>query len=168
MAKPTGGGIDNAGTLTVTNSTITDNNAIDAAGIAYGGGIYNTGTATLTDVTVAGNHAGESTGGGNGGGIYNTGTMTVTDCTFFGNNTVRQVPVDKPPAARAAAIYNDGTVSLTATTVSSNVALYQGGGIANFPGTLTLADTIVAGNTLPCRRRSPDILGSVAAAAPTT
>ena len=42
-----GGGIDNAGTLNVTNSAI-DNNFSSG-----GGGIYNAGTLTVTDSTIA-------------------------------------------------------------------------------------------------------------------
>ncbi len=43
-----GGGIDNAGTLMVTNSTLYDNSAND------GGGIDNAGTLTVTNPTFAG------------------------------------------------------------------------------------------------------------------
>ena len=52
-----GGGIDNAGTLTVISSTIDNNSAIDG-----GGGIDNAGTLTVTDCTIADNAAGGSSG----------------------------------------------------------------------------------------------------------
>ena len=162
----TGGGIDNTGTLLVSNTTIANNSAINtvASGDAFGGGICNSGTANLTDVTIANNSAvGPAWGSGDGGGIYNTGKMTVTDCTFSGN-TASAKGTTSPSSAEGGAIFNDGTLSLTATTVSGNVA-YSGGGIANYaPATLTLADTIVAGNTLNLPTGTgPDILGSVVA-----
>ena len=59
-----GGGIDNAGTLTVTNCTIDNNEAYLA-----GGGIYNAGTLTVTNSTIDNNGALS----GSGGGIYNAG-----------------------------------------------------------------------------------------------
>ena len=45
-----GGGIDNAGTLTLNNSTVSDNWA------GQGGGLYNSGTATITACTFIGNY----------------------------------------------------------------------------------------------------------------
>ena len=51
-AGASGGGIDNRGTLTITNSTFSGNSA---AGV--GGGIYNIGTLTITNSTFSGNSA---------------------------------------------------------------------------------------------------------------
>jgi len=51
-----GGGIHNAGTLTLTHSTVSGNSA------SSGGGIYSSGTLSLDDSTVSGNHG--SFGGG--------------------------------------------------------------------------------------------------------
>ncbi len=71
-----GGGIDNSGTLTVTDSTITNNYAGNG-----GGGIENTGMLTLTNSTVAFS----STNGRNGGGIDNLGTLTAVNATIAYN-----------------------------------------------------------------------------------
>ncbi|MGA7620068.1 SBBP repeat-containing protein, partial [Candidatus Binatus sp.] len=68
-----GGGIDNEGTLTVTNSTFSGNQA------ANGGGIENGGMLTVTNSTFSANQAAD------GSGIENNGTATVTNSTFFGN-----------------------------------------------------------------------------------
>ena len=66
-----------------------------------------------------------------------------------------------PP--RAAAISNGGALTVTATTISQNSALY-GGGIASVVAP-RLVDTIVAANTLTSSSGSgPDIHGSVLAA----
>ena len=71
-----GGGIDNAGTLTLMNSILSGNLAS-----SDGGGIYNTGTLTVTNSTVANNSAVL------GGGIDNTGTLTIVNSTIAYNNT---------------------------------------------------------------------------------
>jgi hypothetical protein len=75
-----GGGLyhreDSAGTLTLTDSTVSGNVAHGS-----GGGLYNlTGPVTLTDSTVSGNVA--SQGGGINQGVY---TLMLTNCTLSGN-----------------------------------------------------------------------------------
>ena len=69
-----GDGLWNAGTVTIRNSTFTDNGNNVIGG--QGGGIYNTtsGTVTLENVTIGANRA--SNVGGDGGNIYNTGSMS--------------------------------------------------------------------------------------------
>jgi hypothetical protein len=81
-----GGAIFNAGKLTLTGCTLSNNWAWDLYGSSgqyqYGGGIYNAGTATVSGCTLAGNSA------SSGGGIYNAGTaaaLTVLDCIFSSN-----------------------------------------------------------------------------------
>ena len=99
-----GGGIyNNGGTMTVTNSTLSGNSAING-----GGGIYNNGgTVTVTNSTLSGNSA---TNGG--GGIYNNGgTVTVTNSTLSGNS-----------ASTGGGIYNGGTVNATNTLIVNNTA----------------------------------------------
>jgi hypothetical protein len=106
-----GGGIQNltGANLTVIDSTISDNQAVGAAGevgdTAYGGGIHNSGTVTLIDSTLSGNLAigGGSTtlgfgGDAYGGGIYNAsanigevfslGVLTIADSTVSGNQAI--------------------------------------------------------------------------------
>jgi hypothetical protein len=75
-----GGGIVNAGSLTLASSTVSGN-AMEYAG-GNGGGIYNTGTLTLTNSTVSDNSA-----TWDGGGIYNSGMVTLTNSTVRGNTT---------------------------------------------------------------------------------
>jgi len=129
-----GGGISNAGMLTLTGCTVSGN----LAGDSSGGGIFNSGTLTLTDSTVSGNRAGDSSGGG----IYNSGTLTLTDSTLSTNGAV----------GIGGGIDNDngGTLTITHCTLSSNsVGSFNpgaGGGIAN-DGTLTLTDSTVSGNS---------------------
>ena len=129
-----GGGITNAGTMTVTDSTISGNTA------SYeGGGIYNNGgTMTVTDSTISGNTAGSN----GGGGIFNySGTMTVADSIISGNTA----------SYDGGGIYNNSstsTMTVTDSTISDNTASSNGGGgIYNSGGTMTVADSTISGNS---------------------
>ncbi|MCC8103106.1 MAG: hypothetical protein LIP11_12925, partial [Clostridiales bacterium] len=73
------------GTLTLTDSSVTDTNPdgtgkVTNGSASYGGGIYNTGTLTLNGGTVSSNSA-----SGNGGGVFNTGTFTLNGGTISYN-----------------------------------------------------------------------------------
>jgi hypothetical protein len=140
-----GGGISNAGTLTVTGSTISRNRATgDPFASSDGGGIVNEfgGTLMVVGCTISGNLVSGYTGGG--GGIFNGGTLAVTDCTISGNSAVL-----------GGGIANfSGTVTVTDSTLSGNTAhgvgdfVGDGGGIDNlFSGTLTVADSTLSGNS---------------------
>jgi hypothetical protein len=124
-----GGGIANDGTLTLTNSTVSDNSA--TGDHATGGGIASSGMLTLTDSSVSGNSTDAQ-----GGGIDNTyeGTLTLTRSTVSGNS-----------CAYGCGVVNDGTLTLTHSTVSGNSGEY-GGGIVSY-GTLTLSHSTVSGNS---------------------
>ena len=80
-----GGGIENAGTLYMSNATLDTNYAGNEG--SWGGGLYNaSGTATLDTVSIQRNGAGRPGGLGAGGGIYvATGTVTATSCTIRNN-----------------------------------------------------------------------------------
>ena len=75
-----GGGIENFGTLSVTNSSLSGNRAISG-----GGGIATQGSLTVTGSTFSGN----SVQSGSGGGIaVSGGTATITNSTFSGNTAL--------------------------------------------------------------------------------
>jgi PKD repeat protein len=126
-----GGGIANYDTLTVTNSTLTNNWAM-----SYGGALSNFGTLTVTNTTLAYN----SVTNLRGGGIHNQGTLTVTDSTLAYNS-----------AARAGAIFNYyGTGTITNTTLVYNSTGSYGGGIENYiDSTLTVINSTLAYNSTP-------------------
>jgi parallel beta-helix repeat protein len=142
-----GGGLENAGTITLTNSTISGNSA------GFGGGVDNRGTATLTNCTVSGNSASRA-----GGGMYNVGTATFTNCTISGNQalvggglasyrtaTLTNCTVSGNSASRAGGgMDNVGTATFTNCTISRNQAPV-GGGLADY-GTATLTNCTVSGN----------------------
>jgi hypothetical protein len=77
-----GGGISNdGGTVTLTNSTISNNTSV------YGGGIWSNGTVTLIDSTISHNTAFR------GGGIFNDGgTVRLTNSTVSDNTRDQIVP----------------------------------------------------------------------------
>jgi hypothetical protein len=147
------GGVHNdRGLLTLANSTITGNS---------GGGVYNLDTLTLTYSTIMGN-SGRS-------GVSNHGALTLTNSTVMGNTAsffgggVSNGPYDTLTLVNSTITgnsahsgggvfnYNFGTVTLTNSTITGNTAGYEGGGVfndgGNYPGALTLAHTLVAGNT---------------------
>jgi predicted outer membrane repeat protein len=144
-----GGGIFNNGTLTVTNSTLSNNTA-NNAGVG-GGGIYNDGTLTVANSTLSGNIA----SGGNGGGIYNVTTATVNASTLSGNsasqgggifNATALIVTDSTLSNNSASEYGggiNGEGTVTSSTLSNNSAGFDGGGIYIVTGGISVAATIV-------------------------
>ncbi len=122
-----GGGINNSGTLTVSNSTFSSNTATGAGG--SGGGIYNAGTLIVTNSTLSGNTVLD----GFGGAISNSGILTVTNSTFSGNTA---------PSGTGGGIYNSFTLTVSNSTFSGNTAAF-GPGIDNI-GELYLANNLSA------------------------
>jgi predicted outer membrane repeat protein len=149
-----GGGIDNAGSLTLTDSTVDNNSG------GSGGGIYNTGSLTLKDVTVSGN-----SGSVDGGGIYSNGGMTLQGATVTGNSTVysgggifsccgyspvtlKDSTIAGNSAGAGGGLFNLlDYATLIDTKVSGNTATLDAGGIDNNAGGTTLIDSTVTGNT---------------------
>lgn len=98
-----------------------------------GGGIYNDGTLSMSNCELRRNKSPNE-----GGGIYNTaaGIVTLTNTYVQDGN-----------AYRGGGLYNNGTMTLTGSTVRNNAATDYAGGISN-QGTLTLnGGTVVTGNT---------------------
>ena len=148
-----GGGIQNSGTLTLTDSTVSGN----TAATNHGGGIWNNLgiTLILTGSTVSGNTAHLSSGGiisdgtliltdstvsgnaanSNDGGISNSGTLTLTDSTVSGNT-----------ASKGGGIFDNRTLTVTGSTINSNVASGNGGGIYNEAGVIRLTNSTISGN----------------------
>ena len=128
------GGINNEGTLTVSDSTVSGNTASSGPG----GGINNEAGATLV---VSRSTVRHNDSLGAGGAINNNGTMTVSFSDLFGNS-----------ADNCGAIDSDGTAitaTVTDTAVHGNTArVSDGGGICNSPGsTMTISGSAVSGNT---------------------
>jgi hypothetical protein len=137
-----GGALLNSGTLTVTNSTFSNNTAGGGLGGGSGGAIFNDGTLTITNSAFASNRVG-GFGGGSGGAIANNGSLTVTNSTFSGNGASGE------SSAAGGAISNVGTLTVASTTFSANSVTGRlggaGGGISN-GGTLTVTNSTFSGN----------------------
>jgi hypothetical protein len=129
-----GGAIANTGTLTLIESTVTKNGAVDGEG----GGLFNWGTLRLADSVVADNYAEDG-----GGGIANQGRLTMTDSTIA-NNHASEVEGN---SGTGGGIDNfKGVLTLTRCAVAGNLADSAGGGIANWRGTMTLTECTITNN----------------------
>ena len=147
-----GGGIYNTGTLTVQNSTVSNNSAT-----SNGGGIYNTGTLTVQNSTVSNNST--TSGISNGGGIYSTTSNDfTTNFTLLRNSTL----CGNTAITRGGGLYNfNGQTTVESCTVTANTAPSgSGSGIASFGDTLTrtpVSNSIVAGNRGPGGASGTDV-----------
>ena len=157
-----GGGINNSGTLTVKDTTITSNTAYfvctdDCEG--GGGGIYNGGTLTVKNTTITSNTAnfGCTAGCGDlGGGIFNSGTLTVNKSTI-GGNSVSGFCGKPGCGALGGGIFNWGTLTVNNATINGNSATCRGycenwgGGVSNgipyHNGTLAINNSTISGNS---------------------
>jgi hypothetical protein len=128
-----GGGIfNNAGTLTLSNSTVSGNSAGHSG---FGGGIFNTsfGRLTLTNSTVSDNSADR------GGGVFiDSGGATLTNSTVSGNSARIVGGILNGDTFVGA---SGGLLTLTNSTVSVNV----GGGVSN-ADRMTLTNSTVSNN----------------------
>jgi hypothetical protein len=145
-ASTAGGGIFNRGTLTVQDSTLSGNSAVDS-----GGGIFNPsgGTLTVQDSTLSGNYSVSDLGNPTyGGGIFNRGTLTIQDSTLSGNySDTTDDFFPSVPFSQGGGIYNSGTAAVQDSTLSGNSAGTFGGGIDNESGgTLTVTSSTLSGN----------------------
>jgi fibronectin-binding autotransporter adhesin len=126
-----GGGLLNfEGTVTITNSTFSNNQAT-SADVIGGGGIYNSGTVTITNSTFSGNSAGPN--GAAGGGLFNVGTAIITSSTFSGNTA---------DFGGGLINYEGAAITISSSTFSGNSATY-GGGLLNDGGTIYLAGMLL-------------------------
>ena len=125
-----GGGMLNFGTLTVSNCTISNNEA--AGGINDGGGgIANLGTltvvnSTITQNTIEPNAAQDNPGGKSAGaGICSNGTLTLLNCTIVNNNA-------SAGDANGGGIDVEGTSTVLNTIITDNsaVALFSVSGVS--------------------------------------
>ncbi len=157
QTQAAGGGIDNAGTLTLTNSIVTGNDATVAlsapgggsntplyyTGYARGAGIQNeaTGTLTIVDSTISGNTASAvitATGAQStlktravGAGLYNLGSLTLQGSTISGNQATSTI------------------LAQTTNDTKYQLAYASGAGFTNgsAAASATVSDSTIAGNT---------------------
>jgi hypothetical protein len=137
-ALAAGGGVLNNGKLALTNVSVTNSEALGAAGPdfhendigdAEGGGVYSNGTLSIADSTVSGNtttggnietyNNGDFDGYAEGGGIYSSGSFSVSG-SVISNNAVTGTGAGGN--AEGGGIYSSGTLSLNSTTLAGNQA----------------------------------------------
>lgn len=127
-----GGGVDNAGTLTVNKSNFYTNTALS------GGAIFNTGTVTITNSNLSGNSPYFFGHSASCGAIDNRSTMTITNSTFYSNYANNN-------STAGGAICNGGTLTITGTTFNDNQSQGNNGGyggaIYNYAGTLSVTNS---------------------------
>jgi len=130
-----GGGIANSGALTMTDSTVTWNHAT-VSGSGYGGGVFinSTGTTSMTNVTVAHNEADLLSGGIH---FQGNGTLNLTNATIAGNSSDDN---------SALSVVGTSTANLLNSTISGNTSTGPGGS-AIWGGTLSFKNTIVSANS---------------------
>ncbi|BAU12345.1 filamentous hemagglutinin family outer membrane protein [Leptolyngbya sp. NIES-3755] len=109
------GSVGDAGTATITGTTIADN-----ISTANGGGIANTGQLGITNTTFSNNTANQ------GGGLFSTVTSNLSNTTLSGNTG-------------GGIFVSSGVTELQSTTIANNTD-----GIFNFAGTVRLRNTIVS------------------------
>ena len=176
-----GGAIFNGGSLAISILTISNNLAVAGYVSSFGGGIYNTGILTVSKSTFAVNSVNGATnsGGGSVGGLgfggalfISSGTAAITNTTFFQNAAIGGNGGMFGSDGRGGAVYvqNYGYCILVNCTLANNLSqggtggsaqgYGMGGGIYNYPGvnpgTVSLLNTIVAGNSA---FSSPDLGG---------
>ncbi|HEX5442469.1 MAG TPA: hypothetical protein VFW87_01510, partial [Pirellulales bacterium] len=163
-----GGGVDNLGTLSISNCSLSGNTATSTSsgggaiynGSGYlsvanswiglnqapsatssGGGIYNqNGSVSIANSSINGNQAGPfGQPGGTGGGVMNeAGTLSITNSTLEGNEA----------GTSGGGIANQSTTSLANCTLSGNGVGSSGGALYNGSGSLSIADCTISGNSI--------------------
>ncbi|MEZ4519817.1 MAG: hypothetical protein R3C44_24310 [Chloroflexota bacterium] len=130
---PDGGGVYSLGTLTLNQSTVTNNRA-KGNGSERGGGIaVRNGTATISGSTVSNNYALIA-----GGGIYNHGTVVITDSVISGNTA---------KIGDGAGIYTySGNTEIRTSSIDNNGSVGHRGGIFSGGGTLSIYDSAITRN----------------------
>ena len=137
-----GGGLDNSGSLTLTNCTVSGNTARNG-GFGRGGGLYNSpgGTLTLTSCTISGNTASYL-----GGGLCNFSTSTssaiatLTNCTVSGNTAINSGGIISAGGVSA-------TLTMTDCTINGNTGSDGNAGVSASFGVATLTNCTISGNS---------------------
>lgn len=128
-------GLISNGTLTLNNVVVTGN---IVSGADNGGGVYNNvgHVMSISNSSILSN-----TSGGAGGGIYNLGMLTITNSSIGAMNLSNSAPNG------GGGIFNGAgmTLSISGSSIISNTSPNGGGGIFNY-GDLTIKSSLVMSN----------------------
>jgi len=152
-----------ANVITITDSTISGNQANGGTAGAVGGAIAETGgnasTYLISGTTINNNSANATTGLAQGGAFValSDATVTIRNSTISGNS-----PSTPSATAQGGAIFNNGgaVFLLSNVTVTNNSAKTGGGLFQTGAGSITLQNSILAGNT--ASTTGPDCNGAIA------
>lgn len=124
-----GGGIWNSSSLTLIDSTVSNNRA------DWGGGIYSRGAPTILD----GSRISDNSSGFDGGGLLNFDALTLFDTTVVDNEAGQ--------SGGGIANQSPGTLELSSSTLSANSAAAAGGALYNPGGAAAdLLNATISGN----------------------
>ncbi len=167
-----GGGIADAGTLQLSRSEITANQATGLTGCACGGGLSVTGaSAKLSDVAIDANAAlgagggiaftggrlsvdkstlDSNASGAGGGGAYLAGASGLNTAVFTSSTISRNTDSGNGPSSGGGGIFaanlTDATFHVINSTLADNSAEGSGGAVWATAGTVQLDSATVAGN----------------------
>jgi hypothetical protein len=143
-----GGGIENDDSATIHDAILFGN----SAGNLRGGGIANTGTLAVTDTILSGN---SSVYGGGAIDNESFATLTISGCILYGNSVSGFVdPVVGRVGGLGGGIFNESFATLTVSScilcrnsAGNSVFRGDGGGIANYQGTVMIRGSTLSGNS---------------------
>lgn len=146
-----GGGILNAGNLTLQNCIVTGNSAVGLpGGDGDGGGIYSSGPLMLQNCTISGNSAnGGSGGNGIGGGIYSAIKLSLVNCLVSSNNAANgNGPAGGGIEAEVSLAMTNCTISFN--SINNGVIGPAGGGIdiSGYGTNGTIVNCTIASNSV--------------------
>jgi hypothetical protein len=147
-AGGSGGGIRDQGnaSLTLTNMTVTNNNATaDGGGVAMENTVSTPWTLTVNNSTISNNHAGDAGGGidtdGSGKVFVNAGSQ------ITGNTTVNQGAGIWLDAIQAGNVFQGANLTVNGATINNNVA-QSAGGIGGGVGNAGNGSVLISNSTM--------------------
>ncbi|MFH1728474.1 MAG: CSLREA domain-containing protein [Pseudomonadota bacterium] len=132
------------------------NGNIEGSGYQYGGGIKNAGTLTLDHINLTGNKVEMTSGDwAYGGGVYSSGTLTIVDSYIHDNTALCTVGITKCIGGGISFNTSSATASLTISnsTISDNISntynrMGSGGGISFNNSATTCATSKIYNTTI--------------------
>jgi hypothetical protein len=149
-----GGGIDNNGSLTVSDTSVSNNTGL------YGGGISNNPFANLnvSDSKISNNSV--SADDGFGGGINNLATVTITGSVISNNSG------QNGGGIFSGYLFGPSSVTITSSVVNANTSPSEGGGMQLQDSGATISDSTFANNVAGSTTAGLGVGGAIAAFGP--
>jgi hypothetical protein len=146
--EPDGGCIDSAGSVVLSNVTVSDCQ-LNSAGTAYsrGAGVFATGALTLTHSTISGNVATADTSSALGAGAYVAGDLLASYSTIENNSALPSAGISS--RSRGGGLHTRGTVKIGNSTIAENYAQVAAGAYFAYKAARsgTIQNSTISGNT---------------------